>query len=100
MLWKFREVETLSTVEKTPWPNSGVSKFSGEFRNKPLTVAGVDASGIQKPILGLDISRYLFNGVQTSGYNIIKSYYSSYYPMETANYITDVKLLILLLHYL
>ncbi|MGI6293654.1 MAG: hypothetical protein ACOXZJ_04335 [Bacteroidales bacterium] len=36
---------------------------------------------------------YVFNGVETSGYNIIQSYYQTYYPKETANYITSVNLL-------
>ena len=32
---------------------------------------------------------YTFNGVQMSGYNIIKDYYQNYYSKESANYITD-----------
>ena len=93
MLWEFRVGGDVINGTKYAMTNSGVSKFSGEIRNKPLTVAGVDASGNPKTNTWTTDNTYLFNGVQTSGYNIIKSYYSSYYPMETANYITDVKLL-------
>lgn len=93
MLWEFRVGGDVINGTKYAMTNSGVSKFSGEIRNKPLTVAGVDASGNPKTNTWTTDNTYLFNGVQTSGYNIIKSYYSSYYPMETANYITDVNLL-------
>lgn len=93
MLWEFRVGGDVINGTKYAMTNSGVSKFSGEIRNKPLTVTGVDASGNPKTNTWTADNTYLFNGVQTSGYNIIKSYYSSYYPMETTNYITDVKLL-------
>ena len=36
---------------------------------------------------------YDFNGVPTSGQNIIKNYYTNYYTQEAANYITKVNLL-------
>ena len=35
----------------------------------------------------------MYSGKVTSGYNIIQSYYQSYYNKECANYITDVNLL-------
>ncbi len=93
MLWEFRVGGDVINGTKYAMTASGVSKFSGEIRNKPLTVEGVNASGAPVTNTWTTDNTYLFNGVQTSGYNIIKSYYSSYYPMETANYITDVKLL-------
>ena len=93
MLWEFRVGGDVINGTKYAMTNSGVSKFSGDVRNKALTVAGVDASGNPKTNTWSADNTYLFNGVETSGYNIIKSYYSSYYPTETANYITDVNLL-------
>ncbi len=93
MLWEFRVGGDVINGTKYAMTSSGVSKFSGDIRNKELTVAGVDASGNAVTHTWNADNTYLFNGVQTSGYNIIKSYYSSYYPMETTNYITDVKLL-------
>lgn len=93
MLWEFRVGGDVINGTKYAMTSSGVSKFSGDIRNKELTVAGVDASGNPVTHTWNADNTYLFNGVQTSGYNIIKSYYTSYYPMETSNYITDVKLL-------
>ena len=33
---------------------------------------------------------YVINGVEKSGYNIIKDYYTSYYTKEASNYLTKV----------
>ncbi|MDD3034405.1 MAG: SusC/RagA family TonB-linked outer membrane protein [Bacteroidales bacterium] len=93
MLWEFRVGGDVINGTKYAMTGSGVSKFSGEVRNKPLTVAGVDASGNPVTHTWTADDTYLFNGVQTSGYNIIENYYTSYYPKQTSNYITDVNLL-------
>lgn len=93
MLWEFRVGGDVINGTQYAMDGSGVSKFSGDIRNRTLTVSGVDADG--NPVVNSwdANSTYLFNGVETSGYNIIKDYYTSYYPKETANYITKVNLL-------
>jgi len=93
MLWEFRVGGDVINGTKYAMTNSGVSKFSGDIRNKELTVSGVDASGNPKTNTWSADNTYLFNGVETSGYNILESYYTSYYPKETSNYITNVNLL-------
>ena len=93
MLWEFRVGGDVINGTKYAMTNSGVSKFSGDIRNKELTVTGVDAGGNPVTHTWNADNTYIFNGVETSGYNIIQSYYTSYYPKETANYITDVNLL-------
>ncbi|WRQ32085.1 SusC/RagA family TonB-linked outer membrane protein [Bacteroidales bacterium MB20-C3-3] len=93
MLWEFRVGGDVINGTKYAMTASGVSKFSGDVRNRELTVTGIDASGNAVSNTWSTDKTYLFNGVETSGYNIIQSYYTSYYPRETANYITDVNLL-------
>ena len=70
--------------------NSGVSQFSADVRNRSLTVTGVNANGDPVTNTWEADKTYTFNGVQMSGYNIIKDYYQNYYSKESANYITDV----------
>jgi len=55
-----------------------------------LTVAGVDKDGNPVSNTWNANDTYLFNEVQTSGYNIIKNYYTGAYNYETANWITKV----------
>lgn len=93
MLWEFRVGGDVINGTKYAMTNSGVSKFSGDVRNRELTVTGIDANGNEVSNTWSADNTYMFNGVETSGYNIIQSYYTSYYPRETANYITDVNLL-------
>jgi len=93
MLWEFRVGGDVINGTKYAMDYSGVSKFSGDIRNKELTVTGVLANGNPVSNTWNADNTYLFNGVQTSGYNIIKNYYNNYYPKETSNYITDVNLL-------
>jgi hypothetical protein len=93
MLWEFRVGGDVINGTQYAMTASGVSKFSGDVRNQELTVTGIDASGNAVSNTWSANNTYLFNGVETSGYNIIQSYYTSYYPRETANYITDVNLL-------
>ena len=93
MLWEFRVGGDVINGTKYAMTNSGVSKFSGDVRNEPLTVSGIDANGNAVTNTWDANSTYIFNGVTTSGYNIIQNYYTSYYPQETANYLTSVNLL-------
>ena len=93
MLWEFRVGGDVINGTQYAMTNSGVSKFSGDVRNRELTVTGIDASGNAVSNTWSADNTYMFNGVETSGYNIIQSYYTTYYPKETANYITDVNLL-------
>ncbi|NTU94725.1 MAG: SusC/RagA family TonB-linked outer membrane protein [Bacteroidales bacterium] len=93
MLWEFRVGGDVINGTKYAMTNSGVSKFSGDVRNKELTVTGIDATGNPVSNTWSANNTYLFNGVETSGYNIIQSYYTTYYPKETSNYITNVNLL-------
>lgn len=93
MLWEFRVGGDVINGTQYAMTNSGVSKFSGDVRNQDLTVTGVDANGNAVSNTWSANQTYLFNGVETSGHNIIKNYYTSYYTRETANFITDVNLL-------
>ena len=99
MLWEFRIGGDVYNGTKYAMTNSGTSKFSGEFRDQPLTVSGVtktgeDAEGnpIYTPVSNTWTAdgTYDFGGTTMSGYNIIKNYYLTYYNYESANYITTV----------
>lgn len=93
MLWEFRVGGDVINGTQYAMDGAGTSKFSGEFRNRPLTVSGVDKDGNPVSNTWEADKTYMFSGKVTSGYNIIKNYYSSYYAQETMNYITDVNLL-------
>ena len=93
MLWEFRVGGDVINGTRYAMDYSGVSKFSGDVRNQTLTVSGVDTDGNPVSNSWNINDTYVFNGVETSGYNIIQSYYQTYYPKETANYITSVNLL-------
>ena len=93
MLWEFRVGGDVINGTQYAMTNSGVSKFSGDIRNEELTVSGVDANGNLVSNTWNANNTYTFNEVETSGQNIIKSYYTNYYSRETSNYITDVNLL-------
>lgn len=99
MLWEFRVGGDVYNGTKYAMTNSGTSKFSGEVRDH-LIVDGVENIGTSE--VPQYESRqyewhadevYLFNGVEKSGANIIKDYYTNYYILESANYMTDVNLL-------
>ncbi len=90
MLWEFRVGGDVVNGTQYAMDNAGVSEFSAEVRNKPLTVSGVDADGNPVSNTWDPDKTYVFNGVEQSGYNIIKNYYQTYYPKETRNYVTDV----------
>ena len=93
MLWEFSVGGDVVNGTQFAMDGTGTSKFSGDVRNRTLTVNGVDASGNAVSNSWDANNTYVFNGVTMSGYNIIKNYYASYYPYETANYITKVNLL-------
>lgn len=90
MLWEFRVGGDVLNGTQYSMDNSGVSQFSADVRNKPLTVTGVDADGNAVSNTWEANKTYMFNGVETSGYNIIQNYYQNYYAKETRNYITKV----------
>lgn len=90
MLWEFRVGGDVINGTRYAMDNSGVSRFSGDVRNRPLTVSGVDANGKEVSHTWEPDKTYVFNGVEKSGYNIIKDYYQNYYSKNTRNYITEV----------
>lgn len=90
MLWEFRVGGDVLNGTAYAMNNAGVSAQSAKWRNESLTVSGVDADGNPVSNTWEANKTYMFNGVETSGYNIIQNYYTTYYPKETKNYITDV----------
>ena len=93
MLWEFRVGGDVINGTQYAMDAAGTSKFSGDVRNQTLTVSGVDANGNAVSNSWNANDTYMFSGKVTSGYNIIKQYYTNYYNKETLNYITDVNLL-------
>lgn len=93
MAWEFRVGGDVINGTQYAMDISGVSKFSGDVRNKTLTISGVDANGNAVTNSWDADKTYMFDGIEKSGYNIIKDYYTSYYVKNTRNYITDVNLL-------
>ena len=93
MLWEFRVGGDVVNGTQYAMDNAGTSQFSADFRNKPLTVSGVDKDGNPVSNTWEADKTYMYSGKVTSGYNIIQSYYQGYYNKECANYITDVNLL-------
>jgi TonB-linked SusC/RagA family outer membrane protein len=93
MLWEFRVGGDVFNGTKYAMTESGVSQFSADFRNQPLTIEGVNESGDPVSNTWEPDKVYTFDGVQKLGVNIIKDYYTNYYNYETANYITSVNML-------
>ena len=93
MLWEFRVGGDVVNGTQYAMDAAGTSKFSGDIRNKSLTIKGVDANGNPVSNTWEADKTYMFSGKMTSGYNIIKSYYTGAYMNETLNYITDVNVL-------
>ena len=93
MLWEFRVGGDVVNGTLSAMNSAGTSQFSADFRNKPLTVSGVDKNGNPVTNTWEADKTYMYSGKVTSGYNIIKNYYNSYYGYECSNYITDVNLL-------
>ncbi|MCF0163841.1 MAG: SusC/RagA family TonB-linked outer membrane protein [Bacteroidales bacterium] len=108
MLWEFSFGGDVVNGTRYTMDQAGTSANSAKWRNEPLTVSGLYKTGTQtvqdgdktKEIPVYEAmthtwnadQEYEFNGKLVSGYNIIKSYYTSYYPTNSANYITKVNL--------
>ena len=90
MLWEFRVGGDVFNGTKYAMTQTGVSKFSGDFRQEALTIEGVDSKGNAVTNTWEPTKVYTFNGKQVLGYNIIKSYYTGAYNYETSNWITKV----------
>ena len=93
MLWEFRVGGDVVNGTQYAMDISGTSKFSGDIRNRALTVEGVNSKGEAVSNTWEADKTYIYNGKETIGYNIIKDYYTTYYPKESSNYITKVNLL-------
>ncbi|MBQ0114606.1 MAG: SusC/RagA family TonB-linked outer membrane protein [Bacteroidales bacterium] len=99
MLWEFRVGGDVFNGTKYTMTMAGVSQFSADFRNEPLTIAGViekgkDADGVMQYE---DVSNtwepnkmYNFNGQDMPGSSIIKRYYTNEYNTEVKNWLTTV----------
>ena len=90
MLWEFRVGGDVFNGTKYAMTMSGVSKWSGEFRQQPLTISGVDADGKDVTHTWEPGKIYTFNDLPTDGASIIQSYYTGAYNYETRNWITKV----------
>ena len=96
MLWEFSFGGDVYNGTKYAMTQSGVSEFSGQFRNQDLVLTGVREAGDGWEDVTVTYSPdgvYKFGDVMRSGYNIIKDYYTNYYVYESRNYITKVNLL-------
>jgi len=91
MLWEFRYGGDVFNGTKYAMSMAGVSELSGDWRNQTLTIEGVDADGNPVSNTWDPNKNYMFNGNETSGYNIIKNYYTGAYNYEVRNWITNVK---------
>ena len=64
MLWEFRVGGDVINGTRYAMDNSGVSRFSGDVRNRPLTVEGVDANGNAVSHTWEADKTYVFNEVE------------------------------------
>ena len=107
MLWEFRVGGDVFNGTKYAMTMSGVSEFSGDIRNQPLTISGVKGEDkvVGQDEKGNDIIKTIysdvsntwtpgqtctFNNKQMNGTNVITSYYTGAYGYETANWLTKV----------
>lgn len=90
MLWEFRVGGDVVNGTQYAMDAAGTSKRSAEWRTQPLTVSGINSEGQPVSNTWEPNKTYEFGGKTMLGYNIIKNYYTSYYPKESANYITKV----------
>ena len=90
MLWEFRVGGAVFNGTKYAMTQNGVSQFSADVRNQPLTISGVNEKGEEVTNTWEADKTYTFDGKVMSGYNIIKNYYTGYYNYESTNWITDV----------
>lgn len=92
MLWEFRVGGDVFNGTKYAMTLAGTSKFSGDVRNQPLTIAGGvddDGNAVDDHTWYPD-QTYRFGSNEMKGYNIIKSYYTGAYNYEVKNWITKV----------
>lgn len=90
MLWEFRLGGDVVNGTRYTMDLNGTSQFSADVRNQALTITGVDKDGNPVSNTWEAGKVYSFGGKEVSGYNIIKDYYTNYYPWESAHYITSV----------
>ena len=99
MLWEFRIGGDVFNGTKYAMTQTGVSEFSGDFRNQTLVIDGVaeagkDAEGNMtyedKHYEFAPDGVYVINGKKMSGLNVIQTYYQGYYNYESRNWITKV----------
>ena len=100
MLWEFRVGGDVFNGTKYAMTTAGTSQFSADVRNQTLTITGVQQTGKDakgNPVYGAVETHnwapdgvYDYNNKQTSGYNIIKNYYTGAYNSEVANWLTKV----------
>ncbi len=88
MLWEFRVGGDVFNATEYSMTNYGVSKLSGN--RESLHLSGVNESGEPVSYDFVAGGTYQFNGKNVSGEEVIRNYYTSYYKIETANYITKV----------
>ena len=100
MLWEFRVGGAVFNGTKYAMTQSGVSEFSGQFRQEALTISGVYNNGTDDKPNYTPVTNtwepgknYVFNKKTQSGLNIIENYYTGSYNYETANWITKVNAL-------
>lgn len=93
MLWEFRIGGDVLNATKYAMTVSGVSKFSGDVRDRDLVISGVqkvDGEYVPATFTFSPNGTYVMSGTETSGYNVIKNYYQGAYNYESRNWITDV----------
>ena len=99
MLWEFRMGGHVFNGTQYAMDQAGTSQQSADWRQETLVLDGVVQVGKDannEPVYEAyhkeydPNQTYVINGVEQSGYNIIKNYYTSYYAKEAANYLTKV----------
>lgn len=97
MLWEFRVGGHVFNGTQYAMDQYGTSLRSADWRSETLTINGVENVGTaNNPVY--EERNYVIepngvydqNGTKTLGYNIIKKYYTSAWPTNTANYLTKV----------
>ena len=90
MLWEFRVGGDVYNNTARTMMSAGTSQFSADVRDQKLVLDGVDEANNPYHAEYEANKSYVINGVEKSGYNIIKDYYTGSYASETANYLTEV----------
>lgn len=97
MLWEFRVGGHVFNGTQHAMDQAGTSLRSADWRSQTLTINGVENIGtasapeyVERNYVIEPNGVYDQNGTKTLGYNIIKDYYTSAWPSNTANYLTKV----------